>query len=150
MLEMGEAWFLVADGRKARIWSQARRGAGLQRIVDGDMDFDDSDALEARDRPTRAYESVGLARHGVGDDRDLRREEENNFLARVAQHLDAAAQAGGFAHLVIAAPPKALGELRKLLTPVLQARLRAEIPKDVLKETEPHLVARFTEALRGA
>ena len=43
MLETGEAWFLVADGRKARIWSEARRGAALQRIADGDMDFSDAD-----------------------------------------------------------------------------------------------------------
>ena len=150
MLEQGEAWFLVADGRKARMWLQVRRGASLERVADGEMNFSDEDALEAQDRPARVHESVGPMRHGSGDDRDLRQEEEDRFLARVTQRLDKLAQAGGFAHLVIAAPPRALGVLRGLLTPALQQRLRAEIPKDVLKEPQPNLQARFAEALRSA
>lgn len=150
MLQNGEAWFLVADGRKAHMWSQMRRGAPLERVTDGEMDFSEEDALEAQDRPVRVHESVGPMRHGSGDDRDLRQEEEDRFLARVMRRLDSVAQAGGFAHLVIAAPPRALGVLRGLLTPALQQRLRAEIPKDVVKETRPDLQERFAEALRGA
>jgi protein required for attachment to host cells len=49
---------------------------------------------------------------------------------------------------VVAAPPRALGLLRSLLSDAAQARVRAETPKDLLDEDAPKLRERLTDLLR--
>lgn len=150
MLQQGEVWFLIVDGRQARVLAEVRRGAELRELSDWTMSLSDEDALEAQDRPPRTFDRVGPGRHAVGDDRDLRQEEEDRFAKRVVERLEAASQAGAFAHLVVAAPPRALGVFRGLLSSALQAKLRADIAKDLLKEDAAALKPRLEAALRAA
>lgn len=148
MLEDGQTWFLVADGRKARVLSEQRRGATLQELGDWSMSISEEDTYDPQDRPPRSHASVGTARHAV-DKGSLHEKEEINFLKRLADRVGDAAKHNAFDHLVIAAPPRALGELRSLLPDAVQSRIRAELHKDIVSEDAPKLRERLTELLRG-
>jgi protein required for attachment to host cells len=51
----------------------------------------------------------------------------------IADRLDASAHAHAYDRLILAAPPHMLGDLRKILSHTVQARIAAEIDKDLTK-----------------
>lgn len=148
MLENGQTWFLLADGRKARVLAEQRRGAALRELDDWAMSISDEDTYEPQDRPPRTFQSVGSARHAINKG-TLHEKEEANFLKRLAERLGEAAKQQQFDHLVLAAPPRALGELRELLPDAVQSRIRADLPKDIVAEDTGKLRERLTELLRS-
>lgn len=148
MLESGSAWFLVADGRRARVWLEERRGAALRELEDWAMAIGAEDLYEPQDRPPRSHDSVGAGRHAMDKGASLHEREEENFLRRLADRLSQAEQQKAFDHLVIAAPPRALGLLRELLSSSVKERIRAEAAKDLLDEDAPKLRERLRELLR--
>lgn len=81
--------------------------------------------------------------------RSLHEQEEHNFLKRIASKITDAEKQTGFDHLVIAAPPRALGKLRELLPYNVRARIRAESPKDIVSESTTQLRERLTDLLRS-
>ena len=58
-------------------------------------------------------------------------QEEDRFAAKTAAMLNKRAQAGGFEQLIVVAPPKTLGELRKHYGKELSAKLTGELAKDL-------------------
>src|SRR5262245_42774493 len=115
MLQNGPAWFLVADGRRARLLTEARRGAALEEAWSIEIS---ADAMyDPRDRPPRGFDRVGSGRHAMDKGRNLHEAEEEKFLKRVADRVGDGEKHKQFVHLVIAAPPRALGLLRSLLPP---------------------------------
>lgn len=146
MLQLGTAWFLVADGRRAKVLIEPRRGADLQQSWA--MEIGEADLYDVQDRPPRSFDSVGAGRHALDGGRNLHEAEEEKFLKRVADRVTEAERRNDFDHLVVAAPPRALGLLRSLLSEAAQARVRAETPKDLLDEDAPQLRERLTELLR--
>lgn len=150
MLENGKAWFLVADGRRARVFVEERRGAALQGPDDWDLEIEDQDLYQPQDRRARHSNRVGMGKHTVGNGRNLHEAEEANFLKRLAERLGEAEKRRQFEHLVIAAPPRALGALRELLPDAVQSRIRAETAKDLLDEDDASLRARLRDLLRTA
>jgi protein required for attachment to host cells len=148
MLQNGPAWFLLADGRRARVLVEERRGATLKASDEWDMEISDDDLYDPQDRRPRSPNRVGLGRHTVGNGRDLHEAEEENFLKRLAARLGEAEKGRKFEHLVIAAPPRALGTLRELLPASVRSRIRAATPKDLLDEDAPKLRERLTDLLR--
>jgi protein required for attachment to host cells len=79
--------------------------------------------------------------------RSLHEQEEHNFLKRIASKITDAEKHNGFEHLVIAAPPRALGMLRELLPESVRNRIRAEASKDVVDESTSQLRERLTDLL---
>lgn len=150
MLQGGPAWFLLADGRRARVLIEERRGAPLIAPDEWDMKISKEDMYDPQDRRPRNSNRIGAGKHTVGNARDLHEAEEENFLKRVAEKLSEAEKAGRFEHLVIAAPPRALGALRELLPRSVQSRIRAEATKDLLEENDARLRERLTELLRNS
>ncbi len=148
MLENGPAWFLLADGRRARVLIEERRGAALHTPNDWVMEIGEDELYEPQDRPARGFSPVGGARHAIDKGESLHEQEEGNFLRRVAERIGEAEKRKQFDHLVIAAPPRALGALRELLPNAARARIRAETPKDLIDEETPKLRERLTELLR--
>lgn len=148
MLETGATWFLLADGRRARLLVEPRRGAALSEPHDWRMEISETDLRAPRDRAPRSFDRVGAGRHAMDGGRDLHELEETNFLARVAARVTEGHNQGAFAHLVLAAPPRALGLLRTLLAPEVLACVRAHTAKDLLHEQAPALRERLAELLR--
>jgi protein required for attachment to host cells len=146
MLQDGPAWFLVADGRRARLYTEARRGAALQEAWA--IEIGPEDLYDPQDRPPRSFDRTGAGRHAMDKGRNLHEAEEEKFLKRVAERVGEGEKRKQFDHLVIAAPPRALGVLRSLLPAAAQSRIRAETAKDLLDEDAPKLRERLQELLR--
>ena len=74
---------------------------------------------------------------------DWHAQEEDRFLRKLAERLDAAVNAGQANALILIAPPRALGVLRQTYSHGLRAAVRAEIDKDFVRlpvhEIEKHL-----------
>lgn len=148
MLQDGTAWMLVADGRRARPLVEQRRGASLEEPADWAMQIDEEDLYDPQDRAPRSFDRVGAGRHAMDGGRSLHEAEEEKFLKRLADRIGEAEKHNAFDHLVIAAPPRALGLLRNMLSPAAKARIRADLSKDVLSEPATKLRERLTELLR--
>jgi protein required for attachment to host cells len=147
MLTNGSTWFLLADGRRARVLIEERRGSTLEAPADLAMEISEEELYDVQDRPPRSFDRVGAGRHAMDKGRSLHEQEEAKFLNRVAGTIIDADKQNRFDHLVIAAPPRALGILREKLAGV-QSRIRAETPKDLLDESEPKLRERLQALLR--
>lgn len=98
--------------------------------------------------PAAQLQCVGAGRHAMDGGRSLHEAEEEKFLKRVADRLGEAEKRDQFDHLVIAAPPRALGLLRNMLSAGVKARIRASLSKDLLDEPAPKLRERLIELLR--
>ena len=143
MLESGVLWFLLADGRRARVMVEHGRGAPLTEAFA--MVIAPGDRYTAQDRAPRSFDSVGERRHAMDGGRKLHEEEEARFLRRLCARIDEAAARGAFMHLAIAAPPRALGILRENLASSTRDRIRAELAKDLLEKN----AAALRECLRA-
>jgi len=136
-------WVVVCDGRKALILENA-----------GDEKFPNLRCREEHDHPDppthelgtsppgRAFASVGTARSAV-EQTDFHDQAEQRFLSWLANHLDAAVTKGDAKALIIVAPPRALGVLRRAYSPRLRSALKAEVDKDFVRtpidQIEKHL-----------
>jgi protein required for attachment to host cells len=140
-----KSWVVVCDGTKVLVFSN-----------EGDADLLNLKPLDVRvepeppthdlgtDRPGRVHQSKGSSRSAV-EYTDLHAEAEAEFITKLAERLDKAAADREMTNVILIAPPKALGILRKHLSPSLQALVRGEIAKDLAQlstaEIEKHLAA---------
>ncbi len=125
-------WILVCDGARGRILVNRGRGTGLSEIERAES----RDAREptrelGSDRPGRSFDSVGGSRHAMASPVDWHRFEKTQFAKEMAAIVNHAALANGFDRLVIAAPPRVLGDLRRALRPQAMKKLGGEIGKDL-------------------
>jgi len=146
MIENGSAWFLVADGRRARLLVEERRGAALTEAWK--LEIGPDELYDVQDRPPRSFDRFGAGRHAMDGGRNLHEAEEEKFLKHVADRVSEGEKHKAFDHLVIAAPPRALGLLRNALPNSVQSRIRAETAKDLVDEDAAKLRDRLTELLR--
>jgi protein required for attachment to host cells len=138
-------WVVVCDGKKALL---------LENI--GDAVFpnlktrevhaheDPKTREQGTDAPGRAFQSVGTMRSAM-EQTDWHEQSEAEFLEDLAGRLDAAVTAGEAKAVIIVAPPRALGVLRRSYSPRLRQALRTEVDKDLVNkpvhEIEKHLAA---------
>lgn len=137
-------WIVVCDGAKALVLENAgdQKFPNLRtREV-----FEESHPAtheQGTDAPGRAHSSVGLMRSSMGQT-DWHEQDEQRFLSRLMEHLDAAVSAGQLKSMVMVAPPRALGIIRQAYSHQLRGVLRQEVDKDLVKlpvyEIERHLV----------
>ncbi|MGF1627807.1 MAG: host attachment protein [Alphaproteobacteria bacterium] len=127
-------WVVIADGGHARIVANDGPGKGLHDVPGAQWEGDQRQTGEIMaDRQGRSFESVGEMRHGMEPQSDPRQLVEDAFLNGIVGYLAEHEQKGRYDRLVIAAEPRALGTLRRSLTPALQRRLHADLPKDLTK-----------------
>lgn len=136
-------WIAIVDGEHARFVQPDQENA-LRTV----RSLDSASAhLRSRDigtdRPGRSFESAGSARHGVGERQDPHEMEKDRFVRLVADELNEAAAYSDFDELVLAAPPRALHELRAGLDDGTEKKVIGTLEKDLVKtpdgELWPHL-----------
>jgi protein required for attachment to host cells len=142
MIRRNIKWILVADGARARVFINEGSGQGVRELPD--RSFTGS-RLRSRDlgsdRPGRTFDTAGCGRHAMAPPSDPHRQAEREFLKAVVDWLTDREQAGQFDHLVIIAPPRALGELRQLLPKTLIRKLAQEIDLDLSRATASEIEA---------
>ena len=137
------AWVLVGDGRKALFFiNKGSRDLLDLRVVETRIDENPATRDQGMDRPGRAFASVGGARSAVGDT-DWHEVEEERFARAIAERINAGAEANEFSEIVIVAPPKTLGEIRKDLSKKAQSKVAGELGKDLTR----HPLADIEKAL---
>lgn len=138
-----DAYVFVGDGRKALFL----RNEGDEKFPNlqterAYLDENPSTHEQGTDKPGRAFASVGHHRSGM-ETTDWHDIEEHRFADRVAGALEKLARERSVDALIVAAPPRTLAELRKVLHPDVKRRIVAEINKDLTHqpvfEIEKHL-----------
>ena len=121
-------WVIVCDGKKALVLENAGDEKFLNLRTREVHEHPDPKTHElGTDAPGRAFSSVGTGRSAM-EQTDWHEQEEDRFLRKLADRLDAAVNAG-----LVIAPPRALGVLRQTYSHNLRAAVRAEIDKDFVK-----------------
>jgi protein required for attachment to host cells len=134
---------LVADGRKMLFFRNEGDGEFPNLEVERKrVDDNPKDREQGTGQPGRAFVAAGsprtgnLARPGANNrsaysETDFHQLEEDRFAAEAAEILKRRALRNEFESLVVVAPPRTLGELRKHYHKEVEKRLAAEVAKDL-------------------
>ena len=139
-LQHGTSVF-VTDGRKALLLRN-----------DGDAEFPDLRLIQkweapapsgrdlTTDAPGRVFSSRGgSSRRSSYDEQDLHEQAETRFAGHIADVMNDRASEDPTNDLVLVAPPRTLGQLRKHLRREVSERISLEIPKDLVKHPLPEI-----------
>lgn len=141
-----DALVFIGDGRKALFL----RNAGDEKFLDlrAERVFADENPStheQGADKPGRTFASAHTHRRGAVEQTDWHHLEEHRFAERVAKALEEVVRKDGVPAILIAAPPKTLAELRKIIHPDVRAKIVGELGKDLthhpVNEIESHLRA---------
>lgn len=125
------SFVMVADGRKM-LFLRNDGDADLPnlRVVNMAEKENPANRDQMSDAAGRAFGSVGSARSAF-ESTDFHELEEGRFAVETADLLKRRALDGDYDKLIVIAPPKTLGELRKHYHKEVANRLVAEIAKDL-------------------
>ena len=124
---------MVADGRKMLFFRNEGDPEFPNLVVERKREHEDPADRELKsDAPGRAFSSVGAGRSAM-EEADFHQIEEERFAVEAAELLKAGALSNAFESLVVIAPPRTLGELRKHYHKEVEKRLVAEVPKDLTR-----------------
>jgi protein required for attachment to host cells len=127
-------WVVVCDGAKALVLENAGDEVFPNlKTKEVYAQEDPKTREQGTDAPGRVQQSVGTMRSSV-EQTDWHDQAEATFLQDLAGRLDAAVTAGETKAVVLVAPPRALGVLRRSYSPRLRNALRAEVDKDLVKK----------------
>ena len=126
-------WIAVCDGARARIFTHAGPGTGLVPVEEAEHPASRARSRDlGSDRPGRSFDFPPTgARHSMAPRADWHNFEKDKFAHEIAVILDTAASAKRFDKLVLVAPPRVLGELRKTLGTAAHERVIGEVDKDL-------------------
>jgi protein required for attachment to host cells len=128
---MAITWIVSADSARAKVLQVADRGRELAEVEDllnPKGHLHEGDLVTDTDEPTDAVE------HSV----DL-------FSKRVGEYLEKARTEHRYDKLVLVAPPKFLGKLRKQLGKEVQKLVADELDKDLYRANARELEAYFSK-----
>ena len=127
------SYVMVADGRKMLFFRNEGDPDFPNLVVERKREHEDPADRELKsDAPGRAFSSVGAGRSAM-EEADFHQIEEERFAVEAAHLLNTAALSNAFEYLVVVAPPRTLGELRKHYHKEVEKRLVAEVPKDLTR-----------------
>lgn len=121
---------LVADGRRSRLFEEARRGGPLTERTEWIAGLEPPHPASAGPRGG-VHDRLGHASHATAHDGG-RDKAESGYLTQLARRLTVVFGDHDFDHLILIAAPRALGVLRRQLSDGLKARLVLSEPHDRL------------------
>jgi protein required for attachment to host cells len=121
---------VVADGKKMLFFRNEGDAAFPKLEVERKREtIDAKDRDQKTDSPGRAFGVAGG--RSAYEEVDFHQLEEDRFAADTAEMLRKRALRNEFESLIIVAPPRTLGELRKHYHKEVEKRLAGEVPKDL-------------------
>ncbi len=134
------AWVLIGDGRRALFFSNHGDADLLDlRVVETRVDENPPTREQGSDAPGRAFAGAGAQARSAMGNVDWHELEEARFARAMADRINAAAESGEMKEIVIVAPPKTLGEIRKELSVKAQGTVAGELHKDLTKHPLPEI-----------
>ena len=136
------ALVLVTDGRKTLFF----RNEGDENQIDlRTEDFDERQDAKDREMKTDAPGAIGQSGGYSGrvayEETDFHQLEEDRWAHAAAEAVNRRVLSNDFQQLVVVAPPKTLGELRKKLHKEAERRVVCEIPKEMTGRPIPDIEA---------
>jgi protein required for attachment to host cells len=126
-----DALVFVGDGEKALFLRNKGDSRNLNLVVERIFEQDNPATREqGTDKPGRSFSSTGTHRSSM-EQTDWHQIAEERFAEDIADRLYRQAHADRFQELVVIAPPRVLGNLRKAFHKAVSARVTAEIPKEL-------------------
>lgn len=127
----------------------------------------EGDALQPELKAVRAYAQDNPPSRNLGSDKpgrtndsfgnrsameipDWHRIAEDRFVASIAADMDRDLRAGDYETLIVAAPPVALGEYRKVVSPAVSKVTVMELDKDLTRHNSAEIAKHVVRALEGA
>ena len=132
-MKKAKVLYAIADGGRARFVTRDKAGAyrAVLSFVAAEMHKRSRDL--GLDRPARVKESANSARHAIEPRRDLHEAAKEDFIALVAEAIEAEHGRDQFDSLVLVAPPGVLTELKKKLSKPIAELVVSELQKDLTK-----------------
>ena len=128
---ISKAWIMVCDGKKAIYLENTGTANHPQLDMRQVHQHDDLPSHEINsDGPGRTSGAAG--KRSSMDDGDAHDLQEQRFLKAMCERLEKFHVKFHFQDLILVAPPRALGVLRKVLPHQLKSILRAEVEKDLV------------------
>ena len=125
------SFVVVADGAKMLFFRNEGDAEFPKLEVERKREQEDRPDRDWKtDEPGRAFSSVSSGRSAY-EETDFHQLEEDRVAAETAERLRKRALQNDFESLIIIAPPKTLGELRKHYHKEVEKRLTGEIAKDL-------------------
>lgn len=134
-----DAMVVVADGRKMLLFrNQGDEKFPKLEVVTHEEKIIPATGDQATDGPGTTFSGsqasgtmgAGAANRSSYEQTDFQQLEEDRFAAETAEMLKGRALRNEFSQLIVVAPPRALGELRKHYHKEVESRLIGEIAKD--------------------
>ncbi len=140
---------LIADGGRAAFFRHEKMARHLVALVDHSLELDSAKSHEMGDaRPGRVHSSMGHHRSGMEPRSDPHDAAESGFLTIAVHKATQVMTAEKADKLVIAASPRALGEIRKLLPDALSKQVLATLDKDLTRTPIADLPGHFKDILQ--
>ena len=133
------ALVLLVDGRTARFLRNKGNALHVQLITERELEQENPPTREqGTDRPGR-YPGPDRVSASAVEQTDWHQQAEMRFAVAIADILYGMAHGHAFNHLIVVAPPKVLGKLRKVLHPEVATRVVGEVPKELTSRSETEL-----------
>jgi protein required for attachment to host cells len=131
----GMIWIALIDGSQMRVYAQDKPHGAISDAMGGVLlNLNPPSHIQGDDNPGRSFASASSTQHhSMTPRKDPHRQGKTEFAKVAIDMLGKAHAAHEFASLVIIAPPKILGDIRKLMPPALEKSLIGDLAKDLLK-----------------
>jgi protein required for attachment to host cells len=137
---------LVADGRKMLFLRNEGDDAFPNLVVEhAEAQANPKDGDQKGDAPGLSYSSFGSGRNTM-EETDFHQLEEDRFAVEATDLLRKRALSNDFESLIVIAPPRTLGELRKHYHREVRTRITGELDKDLTN----HPIAEIESAIKAA
>ncbi|GGB16752.1 host attachment family protein [Allosediminivita pacifica] len=144
------AWVLIADGEKALFLRNDVDGENPDlNVVRIEEQENPSDFDQSANKPGRKQDT-GIGQVSAMEDTDWHQLAKERFADELADILYKQAHKNKFEKIVIAAPPKILGELRDKMHKEVSSRVLAEIDKDLTNHPIDKIEQRIKEDIASA
>jgi len=124
-------WVLIADGEKALFLrndlDEINPDLNVVRIEEQENPSDAEQGVE----PPGRMEDTGVQQRSAMQEADWHQLAKDRFADELADLLYKYAHKSAFSRLVVVAPPRVLGELRKTVHKEVASRIVAEVDKDL-------------------
>ena len=123
---------VVADGRKMLFFrNEGDSEFPKLQVERKQVQENPADRDQKTDAPGHTFDASGGAGRSAYEEVDFHQLEEDRFAAETAEMLKKRALRNEYDSLIIVAPPRTLGELRKHYHKEVEKRLSAEVAKDL-------------------
>lgn len=131
---------VVADGKKMLFFRNEGDSDFPKLEVERKREHEDPYDRDIKtDAPGHTFDSSGGAGKSAYEEVDFHQLAEDRFAQETAELLKRRALSNDYESLIIVAPPRTLGELRKHYHKEVEKRLAAEIPKDLTGHPVPEI-----------